>query len=361
MHAFTFLGTGGKVERFQHSDVLLGMISEAHQRFEGHPDPMTQLRRTRDSAFYLNMAEKRGIRRGDAFADVGGLHLPRDLEYLHAQVLEEKRPVPNAMKLFPTSQTIPPGARTHTVRRMMEDGEARWYRGGKDVPSVGISQKEEQFPVKHIVTSIRTNHFELLSSNFAGLNEQGRKLRTARRIMESFLNDKLWNGDDDQNYKGVLNYPFLAKKVSAVAFDGTATAADVLAEMNAAANYPTENSFSVFAPNRCATSPRVRNFLMNTQHSLASDTTIGEFFTRVNAHISVIEEAWELKDAGGTGVDGILFWADDPDAIAHEAAQGLTILPAQSFGFDNITYMYMSTGGIVMRDAGNNILLLVTA
>jgi len=298
----------------------------------------------------------------DAFSDAGGLALARDLDFVHQKVLEEASPANNALNMFATGTGIPQGARTHSVRRLLYDGEAAWHRGGNNAPRVGVRQKEEQFPVRHIVTSVEMNLFEMMSSNFANLNAYQRKLRGARKVMEKFLNHALWNGDEDQGYKGVLNYPYLAKKTAATAFDGSATAAAMLAELNSAANYPGEQSGAVFMPNRMVTSPRVKNLLMQTQNSTASDTTLGEYFLRNNDEIARIEAARELKDFNGvSGVDAILFYNDEPDSISHETVAGIQILPRQVFGFDEVTYMYMSTGGIVMRDAGNNILLLVTA
>lgn len=300
--------------------------------------------------------------RVDAFGDAGGAALARDLDYVHARVLEEKAKPTNAMRQFRTGDGIPLGARTHTVRRFLEHGEAGWYRGsGTNVKSAGYRQKEQQFPVRYVVTSVATSVFELLSTQFAGINDYERKLRAGRRAIDQFVNAKLWNGDEQQNYYGVINYPWLAKRTTSTRFDGSETAADVVAALNEAANFPEQQSGGVFAPNRMVTSPRVANYLRQTQFSTASEATIAEYFLRNQDAISQVEKAYELADIGGTGVDGILFYNDDEDAIAHETAGGLQILPQQSFGFDNITYMYLATGGIVMRDSGHNVLLLVEA
>ena len=140
---------------------------------------------------------------------------------------------------------------------------------------------------------------------------------------------------------------------------GGGTVTQILGVLNDAANYPQEVSGSTFAPNRAVTSERVRNFLMNTRLGTVNDTTIGEFFTKNNEHINAIESAHELKDFGGTDVDAILFYNDDVDGISNELVQGITPMPAQIFGFESITYIYMSHGGLIMRDSGNNILLLV--
>ncbi len=338
---------------------------------------MRALQQRMDAAYYDNqiannpMNRERADRcdgihvgeRADAFGEANGLHIAKDLEYVHARALEEKTQPLNFFKFFRTGDGIPAGARTHTVRRFFTQGEAKFYAGaGSNVPTVSLTQAEEEFPVRHIVTSFETNVFEMMSSGYAGVQEEQRKVRGARKIMDRFLNTVGWNGDAAANYYGVLSYPYLAKKSAATPFDGTAASADdVLAELNAGANYAMEESGGTMMPNRCLTSIRVRNYLMQTQRSTASDKTIGQLFIEQNETINAIESARELRDVGGTGIDGILFYNDDKDSVCHETAGGVQMLPAQAHQFSSVRFMYMSSGGIVMRDAGNNLLLLVTA
>jgi hypothetical protein len=345
---------------------LWGVIDLAlHQRAQGGQDIAPQAamhlhRQRQDSVNMPRYLEAKGMRRDAATA--GGNAFPRQLEHVYARLLEEKVPVPNGLSKFRIDQSVPPGARTHTVRRVMYDGQVRVHRGtNEDVPRSGWSQKEQQFPVRHYVTSIATNVFELLSSNYANLGDVERKMRSARRAMDAFINRMTWFGSKADDIYGVLTYPWLPKKIVATAFVAGADPDDVLAELNALVNYPTERSKSVFAPNRLVVSPRIRNFLMNTRIGTVSEMTIGKFFLENNEHISQIESAWELEACGPNGEDGILVYNDSEDGVANVIPQGLTPLPQQSFGFDNITFMYASHGGVIMRDVGNNILGFVQA
>ena len=321
-------------------------------------DAMNEWRRDSNQEYFEELARKNGVRT-DALGPAGGMHMPRQLEHIHARVLEEKHRTPNGLTQFAVSSEVPVGARTHTVRRFLEDGEAAVYRRGHNIPRVGLGQVEEEFPVRHYVTSFASNHFESLSSGFANTSEEERKMRTARKVLERFWNEKIWNGDDDHGIYGIKNYPYLARKVAAFALNSSSTPDQILGELNDAANYPQETSGSVFAPNRMVTSERGRNYLMNTRIGSVNDTTIGEFFVKNNEFINAIESAHEMKDFGGTGVDGILFYNDDADGISNELVQGITPMPAQIFGFESVTYVYMSHGGVIMRDSGNNILLLI--
>lgn len=341
-----------------------GVIARAHARAhrDGRllPALLTE-NRIADTARRFDAIERET--RGDSFSASAGLHMARQLEHIYAEVLREPFPLLNAWTLFPLDLTVPPGARTHTVRRVYQDGEAAVYRGGQSpIPRVGVSQQEEQFPVRHYVTSFVYSLFEQLSSQFANTALVSELLRTARDVLMEFANDKTWNGDSTNGIYGVLNYPWLPKKVVATAFDGSAAADDVLAELNDLANFPQEQSRSTFKPDTLVVSPRVRNFLMNTPRSATTDTTIGEFWLRTNSlGIKSIEEAWELQGVGPSSTDGVLFYRRDRLGIANVLPQPFTTLPVQSMGFEDTTFAYMSHGGVIMRDVGNNILGWVDA
>ena len=320
-------------------------------------NPVGELTRRMDSAGIGALASRFGVRQDSAEAQL------RQLEHIRAKALEEPIPPTNAMKLWRTVRDTPVGANSVTVRRFVEQGEAQFYRGGDVSASVGIRQHEETWKVQHIVTSLRFTLFEQQASDFARLTRYARLVRGARRAIEQFHNDKLFNGSTASRFLGLANYPYLARKVSATNFyaDGSTAADDVLAELNAAANYPAQQSKQAMSPNRCVTSLRVRDYLMNTRIGSVNDTTIGEFFGRTNAYIDTIDAAHELRDIGGTGMDGVLFYNDDPDTIAIDVPQDFTPLPLQTFGFDSTQYFYMSTAGLQAYNVGNCLMLLVPA
>lgn len=296
--------------------------------------------------------------RFDAFSASAGLHMARQLEHIYSEVLREPFPVQNAMTLFPMDTSVPPGAKTHTVRRVYQDGEVAVYRGGTTpIPRVGVSQQERTFPIRHYVTSFVYSLFEQLSSAFANTGLVAELLRTARDLMQEFLNQKTWYGDEVNGIYGVLNYPWLSKKVVATPFDGSADPDDVIAELNALVNYPKRVSKATLKPDTLVTSIRVRDYLMNTRMGTVSDTTIGEYWLRTNSQgIKSIEEAWELEGVGPGGTDGMLAYRKDRLGVVNVVPQSFTTLPVQSLGFEDTTFAYMSHGGILMRDVGNNIL-----
>lgn len=296
--------------------------------------------------------------RRDSFSPDAGLHMSRQLEHVYTEILREEYPKQNAFELFPVDSSVPPGARTHTVRRLYQDGEASVYRAGQPVPMVEVSQQEEQFPVRHLVNGFVLSIFEMASSGFAGTNEAAELLKTARDVIMEYANLLFWHGSTTHKVYGVTNYPWLPKRVMAIAINDDSAADDILASLNDLANFPTNNTKGVLAPDTIATSPRIINYLFTRLRSAVatSDTTIGEQFLRNQKRIKGIEEAHELQGAGPGGSDGILCYRRDRRGINIVIPQGFTTLPVQSLGFDEITHGYMSIGGAIMRDVGNNIL-----
>lgn len=315
-----------------------------------------------DAARRIDSAWMEAKRRDSASNPSAGFHLARQLEHIYADVLREEFPVQNAFELFPIDNSVPVGARTHTVRRLYSHGSAAVYRGGQTpVPRVTLSQQEEQFPVRHYVTSFVYSLFEQLSSAFANSNMVAELLREARDILLEFANQKSWYGDANNGIYGVLNYPWLPKKIVATPFDGTATPDDVIAALNALGNFPQQNSRSTMRPDTLVMSTRIKNYLFDTPRSSGSDLSIGAWWIANNAlGIKQILDAWELQAVGPGGTDAILFYRRDRRGITNVIVQNVTTLPVQTLGFEDTTFGYMSHGGIVMRDVGNNILGWVT-
>jgi hypothetical protein len=301
--------------------------------------------------------------RTDGFSANAGFHLARQLEFVHTQVLEEQFPVPNGLRLFKTDESVPVGARTHTMRRVYQHGEARFYRGpGDRIPRVGATQREETWPIRHLLAGYAWDIFEAASTQFANSGLMTTLARGARDAIMERANRAIWEGAEEHGLYGVLNYPFLPKKVIAQGFSAVSVAADpdlVLAELHALVNFPHQNSKSVFQPNVLVLTNHVHDVLSTTRIGTTSDTTILEQFRKNSAHITRIEVAWELEDAGGASIHGIFAYRDDQRGVMVVMPQGITQLPIQTHGLESEVINYMSFGGVVMPDVLNNILGLV--
>ena len=342
-------------EPFEHKDRLRGALRRYWQRHGDALGAIDRYRREHNPRRIDSLMQQAGVRR-DAFNPQAGLHMARQLEHVYADVLREEFPAQNAFTLFPTDTSVSPGARTHTVRRIYQDGEVVVYRAGVNIPRVGISQQEEEFPVRHYVTSFVYDIFEMISSGYANTQLAAELLRVARDVMNEFANLMTWEGSAEHGIYGVLNYPWLDKKVIPTPFTPASSPDDILAELQKLEQFPDENTLSTFSPNTVAMSSRMYNFLNRTYIGNDKTFSVAKKFIDESKNFSRIETARELQGTGPGGTDGILMYRRDRLGITNVIPQPFTTLPVQAMGFDNTTFCYMSHGGVIMRNVANNIL-----
>lgn len=289
-----------------------------------------------------------------------GMHLARQLEHIYSETLREEFPPQSAFEAFPLDTSVPVGASNHTVRRISQQGEPKVYRGNStDVPRVGVSQEEETFPVHHYVIGIGLNIFEEQASNFAGSNLRGELQTAAHVTMQEFTNHKTWFGDEENDIKGVLNYPWTPKRLINTSFGSGADSEAMLAALNAAAAQTHEDSKTVYSPNAVIMSPRLARILRTTRVNPNDSEKIADDFLSSNPRITKIDEAWELQGSGPGGTDIILFYRRDARSVSNVVPKTFTMLPVQQEGFEMTIPCYMSHGGVIQRDVLNNTICYV--
>lgn len=346
---------------FAQGSAVINLCSQAWATSRGdtasdRADAMDRFRARMDSKFI-----EREAARMDSLTS-GAASFPRDFEHIYREVLTEARRPLNSARLFQMDTRVPLGAKKHTVRRDLGSGDAKVWRGGSDIPVAGTQRVEEQFPVIYIVSAVETNVFEMWSQDFQGRNDFENDTRMAIRAINERINDIAFNGDAASGMHGFFDYPSLAKSVSPEVYaQGGSTPAAIVADLHRAANFASEASGGTFAPNRMVTSLRLRNFLMQTRMETGTDTTIGEFFLKGNEFIDTIEGAHEFRGIGPAGEDGIAFYDDSLESTSMVMVQAPTALPAAQIDSLRNQVVYVAAiGGVVMRNVGNNHLLLAS-
>ena len=366
--ALLVTGSGAAVPFEQHArlQTLIGQAQSLLGRRDGitPTSAMGHLRREENVRRFDAMGRTLAETRNDSFEAGMGFYQARQLEQIYPTVLREEYPKRNAMTLFNIDTSISPGVRYHTVQRIYDQGEIAVYRAGLKVPTVNVAAYEERFPIKHYVTSIVYDLFEALSSGYANTSKIAEMMRVARDIMEEFVNFRSWYGADAEGFFGVLNYPWLRKKIiaqgmysGAVASDGDKQSiVDAVLELW---HTPADDTLSTFSPTDMAVSGRLIRFWKRTYFNSVKETVfsrIADIVGEANIH-----EASELKGVGPGGTDGILCYRKDRLGISNTIVQPMTGLPLQEFGFDSRQFFYMTHGGVIMRNVANNILGWVEA
>lgn len=292
--------------------------------------------------------------------DAAGMFFERQLEYIDPKVLRQKYRPFNAIDLFPVDGSVPPGARKHTVRRLKEFGRAAIYRAGQQIPMVSMAGVEQQFPIHHIVCGFQYDIFDEQAADFANTSLYAELTGVSTRLINQRINELIWDGDVNAGLFGVLNYPYLNKKVTTTAYTTATTADAIIADFAAAADFPSNSTGATMVPTDVVLSVRLWNALMHRPRSTTTDTSILKWLMDHYPELT-FHKAHELEDAGGTGIDGILFYSADPVALDWVLSQTPVVLPVVNQGLDRVAVAYASFGGVRMRDSGHNLLLLVPA
>lgn len=290
----------------------------------------------------------------DSVGSGAGIHLARQLEHVYAEVLKEKYSPTNALDLFEVDSSVPAGARTHTVRRIKHNGEARFYEGNSSRrPTASVEQREKTFNLAPVITSIRISFFDQLAADFSGFALRTELEDAARDVMDRFLNDKILNGAPSRGLPGVLNYPWVPKFVSAVV-PNSDTEEAVLVDLHAKANFAAERSKGLYSPSRMLLSIRMHNYLSTTKRSATTEDTILSAFLKDNPYISEAIPVHELAGVGPSGEDAVIFDRKDRMAFSRVMAREFTMLPAQDQGMDIEIPCYSIFGGMISREPLHN-------
>lgn len=293
---------------------------------------------------------------------------PRELEWVRARELVEVRKPLNSKRLFVADTSVPLGARTHTWRRRVGSGEAVVTKGDtENYGHASTGRIEQQFPIIYVLCSVRQTYFEMLSSEYAGLNQYAEDLREARRVVEEKVNSINWSGHTPTGVWGVLNHPSLMKKVLGVTFGGASPTAPATlrASLASLVDAPAIYSGEAMQPDTLAVSPKIYRHISQTQHASGTDTTILEYFLKgqdENNGIKTVTKAQELAGVGPNGEDGLFAYRNEQDACHRVEVSDTMSMPAyQASALSWTTIVFSAIGGVLMPDVGHNILGLASA
>lgn len=299
----------------------------------------------------------------------GGTALARELEVVWARVLEQPSPPLMGAKLFPIDNSASPGAENIKITRFLERGEAVIYNGGTQIPTSGLRQASTHVYFRHIVSSANWTMLEQLAWDFSRVNGVQRSLAAARKAIEQLWDKIIWQGSEVHSLYGILNYPYLNRRIVATTFSATADIDSMITEFSRLFTYVPEATNGAALPDSILVGSKLLNFL--SSHRLGTGTAVSlltylqdqlqtVFASNGGEGKLIIKSVARLNDAGGTGVHGVLVYKNDPDSISLPVSQPVTLLPLFTSGMTLSQIAYMSMGGVVMPNAFSNLLGLVT-
>ena len=130
----------------------------------------------------------------------------RELDYVKSQSYDVEYPEFTALKLFPVSSEITPGAETVTYYSYDKTGMAKIISNyATDLPRADVKGKPTTAIIKSLGDSYGYSIQEMRASAMAGKSLDARKAESARYQID-YLNNKIaWNGDAETGLRGVLS------------------------------------------------------------------------------------------------------------------------------------------------------------
>lgn len=233
----------------------------------------------------------------------------RELEYIKPQAYDVKRPLLSALALIPISTEAGPGAETITYQVYDTVGMAKIISNyADDLPRADVKGKEVTTKVVGVGVSYGYSVQEIRAAVTAGKPLTARKMMAARKAHEEKINQLAWNGDAVTNLPGFLTnvniplYTIPATGTGATKTWSTKTPDQILMDLNGMITTPSANSKNVHNATELWLPTAQYDLIARVPRSSTSDTTILEFFLRVNPGVTV-KKVNELDGAGDSGTD----------------------------------------------------------
>lgn len=130
----------------------------------------------------------------------------RELDYVKSRSYDVEYPELTALKLFPMSSEVDPGAETVTYYSYDKTGLAKIISNyATDLPRADAKGKSSTAIIKSIGDSYGYSIAEMRTSRMAGKSLDVRKAESARYQIDYLSNKIAWCGDKESGLKGVLS------------------------------------------------------------------------------------------------------------------------------------------------------------
>lgn len=274
----------------------------------------------------------------------------RQLEYVYSQTYDVKYPEFKARLFIPMDTSVPAGAETYTYRQFDEVGMAALisdYSG--DLPSVNLLGKEFTGKCRSIGTSYSYSIQDVRRANMANLPLETSLPAVARRVTEAKIDALAAFGDTTAGLVGFLNQPNVPLVSAITGSWATATADQIIADLDKLVNSIVTGSNGIHAPDTLLLPIEQFLRLNNLQKSAASDKTVLQWYLENNAFIKNIDQ-WHVlstADAARTGPRAVCY-TRTPEMLGLVVSQEFEQFPPQAENLAFTVPCHARVGGVKM-------------
>lgn len=296
-------------------------------------------------------------------AEDASVFFARELDFVKAQSYDVEYPEFTALKLFPMSSEVDPGAETVTYYSYDKVGLAKIISNyATDLPRADVKGKPTTAIIKSIGDSFGYSIQEMRASRMAGKSLDTRKAEAARYQID-YLNNKIaWNGDVETGLRGVLStdndIPLyaLANGASGKTAWASKTADEIIADVSGMLKQMARTTKKVEKPDTLALPAEAYLELQSKR----IDNTASNVLSYIQANLPDIKEIVSCpeldpdstdtnpyaKDSNGQGV--ALLFKNDARKLTIENPLPFTQYPVQTQGLEMVVPCEARTAGAII-------------
>lgn len=256
----------------------------------------------------------------------------KELTHVMAQSYDRKYPEFTALRVFPISTEVHPGATSIDWHSYEGVGLAEIIANyADDLPRVDVVGKAHNAKIHSIGVSYGYSIQDLRAAQMAGKPLEQRRSDQAKRANDLRVNKIAFFGDKENGLVGLLTHPDIPEYILATGGGGTAlsgkTDEEVLADLNGMVQSVIKLTNGVEAPNTMLMPPAMRADLASRRLN-NSDMTVLNFFLANNGYISRVEASAELS-ADNAGSNTIIMGTFTPEYMTLQIPQMYEQFPPQ--------------------------------
>jgi hypothetical protein len=276
----------------------------------------------------------------------------RELEQLLVEQFNVLYAERKGKQFVPIDNQVDPGAESVTYTQFDFLGKAKAISDfADDIPLVNTKGAAYTQKMQSYGSAFGYSVQELRAAAKAGRSIDRLRADAARLVLEQRLDEILATGDSANGLSGLLNlsnvdtYTIGAKAAGPTVWD-TATADEILADLNGMVRQVRVNTKEVHSPTRILMPTSQYNIIANRARTNLSDTTILGFFKGNNPDIEV--KSWErLVDGGGTATPVVIAYDPKPMLVRGLMAIEFEMFPPQIQSMAYKISCHMRTGGVI--------------
>ena len=299
-------------------------------------------------------------------ADSASLWFARQLEFVEAKAYEIKYPELSALKLFPVSSEVDPGAENTTYRSYGVVGEAKITANyADDVPRADVITRENTNSIRAVTAAYGYSIQEARNARFSGMPLEAQKATAARKTIDIGINTIAWAGSAANKVYGIFSPESLVPThtlspgASLATNWFSKTPDEILNDVLTMRSAVIANSNGVEDPDTLAIPQSVMTYL-------ARPFTIGGVAISESIYSYLMEKVQWLKDivgvnelepssyktnifsAPGAPVGAAFLYRKDPEKFKIEIPLPFTQYPPQFTNFETKILCEARTAGVIM-------------